>query len=50
MHYGTVRGGISQYFEEVTEPPRRFREAAEQQQLAWGTEIGLIDIGETAII
>ena len=29
MHYGTVRGGLSQYFEEVTEPPRRFQEAAE---------------------
>lgn len=50
MHYGTVRGGISQYFEEVTEPPRRFREAALRDGLAWGEEIGLVDVGETAIV
>ena len=50
MHYGTVRGGISQYFEEVTEPPRRFREACEKEGKIWGEEIGLIDIGETAIV
>lgn len=50
MHYGTVRGGISQHFEEVTEPPRRFKEAVERDGLAWGEEVGLIDVGETAII
>ena len=50
MHYGTVRGGISQYYEEVTEPPRRFREAAERDGLKWGKEIGLIDVGETATV
>ena len=50
MHYGTVRGGISQYFEEVTEPPRRFEEAAKREGLAWGTEVGLIDVGQTAVI
>ena len=50
MHYGTVRGGISQYFEDVTEPPRRFREACEQDGKIWGDELGLLSIGETLII
>ena len=50
MHYGTVRGGISQYFEDVTEPPRRFKEACETDGRAWGEELGLLDIGETLII
>lgn len=49
MHYGTVRGGISQYFEEVTEPPRRFREACEKEGKVWGEEVGLIGIGETIV-
>ena len=50
MHYGTVRGGISQYFEEVTEPPRRFKEACEKEGKIWGEELGLISIGETIVI
>ena len=50
MHYGTFRGGISQYFEEVTEPPRRFKEACEANGKAWGEELCLIDIGETLVI
>lgn len=50
MHYGTVRGGISQYFEEVTEPPRRFKEACEKDGRVWGEELGLLNIGETLII
>ncbi len=50
MHYGTVRGGISQYFEEVTEPPRRFQEACENDGKVWGEELGLIGIGETLVI
>ena len=50
MHYGTVRGGISQNFEEVTEPPRRFKEACEKKQMDWGTDLGLLDVGETAVI
>ena len=50
MHYGTIRGGISQNFEEVTEPPRRFREACEKAQMVWGEELGLLDIGGTAVI
>ena len=50
MHYGTVRGGISQYFEEVTEPPRRFKEACEKEGRRWGEELGLLNIGETLVI
>ena len=50
MHYGTVRGGISQYFEEVTEPPRRFKEACEKDGRGWGEELGLLNIGETLVI
>ncbi|SLM40426.1 N-acyl-phosphatidylethanolamine-hydrolysing phospholipase D [Lasallia pustulata] len=50
MHYGTVRGGISQYFEEVTEPPRRFREACETAGMVWGKELGLLDVGQTVVV
>ena len=50
MHYGTFRGGISQYYEEVTEPPKRFKEACENDGKMWGTDLALIDIGETLVI
>lgn len=50
MHYGTVRGGISQYFEDVTEPPKRFRDACEKDGRVWGEELGLLNVGETLII
>ena len=50
MHYGTVRGGISQEYEDVREPPRRWREACEREGLVWGEEAGLCDIGETVIV
>ncbi|KAK5167415.1 uncharacterized protein LTR77_007114 [Saxophila tyrrhenica] len=64
MHYGTVRGGISGQFEDVTEPPRRWREAAEKEGLWSGggiegrgqavdvgkAGVGLCDIGETVAI
>ena len=50
MHYGTVRGGISQYFEEVTEPPKRFQEACEKEGKVWGDELSLLSIGETTVI
>ena len=50
MHYGTVRGGISQYFEEVTEPPRRFQEACKKAGKVWGEELALMDIGATLIV
>jgi len=65
MHYGTVRGGISGQYEDVREPPRRWREAGEKEGL-WrggGVEgrggsvvvdekggIGLCDVGETVAV
>ena len=30
MHYGVFRGGVSQYHEPVTEPPERWKQAAEK--------------------
>ncbi|KIW09204.1 uncharacterized protein PV09_00132 [Verruconis gallopava] len=50
MHYGTIRGGISGQYEEVTLPPRRFEEKAREAGLKWGEEIGLCDIGETVAV
>ncbi|KAJ7145664.1 beta-lactamase superfamily domain-containing protein [Mycena epipterygia] len=50
MHYGTVRGGISKEYEDVREPPRRWREACEKEGLVWETEVGLCDIGETVVV
>lgn len=47
MHYGTVRGGLSQYFEDVTDPPRRFQEACENEGMQWGEELLLIGVGQT---
>jgi N-acyl-phosphatidylethanolamine-hydrolysing phospholipase D len=47
MHWGTVRGGISQEYEDVRDPPKWWREAAETAGLKWGEEIGLLDVGET---
>ncbi|MCJ1451781.1 hypothetical protein MMC28_002121 [Mycoblastus sanguinarius] len=50
MHYGTVRGGLSQYFEDVTEPPRRFKEACEKEGKVWREELCLIGVGETIAV
>lgn len=64
MHYGTVRGGVSGQYEDVREPPRRWREAAEKENLWLGGGIAgdgskidaskeglcLCDIGETVVI
>jgi len=50
MHYGAIRGGISAYYEPVTEPPVRWKKAAEAEGLEWGEEVGLCDIGETVIV
>ena len=65
MHYGTVRGGLSAVYEPVTDPPRRWREAAEKEGL-WrggGVEgaglsvdvtqsggVGLCHVGETITV
>jgi L-ascorbate metabolism protein UlaG (beta-lactamase superfamily) len=64
MHYGTVRGGISKAFEDVRDPPRRWREVAEKEGLWLGggiegkgkkgdwkaNGVGLCDIGETVAV
>ena len=50
MHYGTVRGGISQEYEDVRDPPRWWKEAAEREGVKWGVEAGLLDIGETVVV
>lgn len=50
MHWGTVRGGISQEYEDVRDPPKWWREAAEQGGLKWGEDIGLLDVGETLVL
>jgi N-acyl-phosphatidylethanolamine-hydrolysing phospholipase D len=47
MHWGTVRGGLSQYYEDVRTPPKHWKMACEEAGLTWGEEIGLLDIGET---
>lgn len=49
MHYGTFRGGLSQYYEDVRDPPRRFKKACEYEGLEWGVRAGLCDIGETVV-
>ena len=35
MHWGTVRGGLSQYYEDVRTPPSRWKEMAEEKGLRW---------------
>lgn len=50
MHYGSIRGGISAQYEDVRDPPRRWKEMAEKEGLKWGDEIGLCDIGETVVV
>ncbi|KIW10522.1 hypothetical protein PV08_11486 [Exophiala spinifera] len=50
MHWGTVRGGLSMYYEDVRTPPKNWKIAAEEAGLKWGEEIGLMDIGETLVL
>ncbi|KAF8195774.1 beta-lactamase superfamily domain-containing protein [Mycena galopus ATCC 62051] len=50
MHYGTVRGGLSAQYEDVREPPKRWKEACEKNGLKWNDEIFLCDVGETVVI
>ena len=49
MHYGTVRGGISAHYEDVLEPPARWRTAGEKRGLVWGRDICTCNIGETVV-
>jgi N-acyl-phosphatidylethanolamine-hydrolysing phospholipase D len=55
MHYGTVRGGLSQYYEDVRLPPKEWKEEAERLKLRWkgeseDWEVGLMDVGECLVI
>jgi L-ascorbate metabolism protein UlaG (beta-lactamase superfamily) len=64
MHYGTVRGGLSMVFEDVRDPPRRWREVAETEgrwcgggvegdgsKVDVGKEgVGLCHVGETVAV
>jgi len=58
MHYGTVRGGISGQYEDVREPPRRWKKVCEKEGFKWrggnqndnDWEAGLCDIGETVLV
>lgn len=64
MHYGTVRGGLSGQYEDVREPPQRWREAATKEGFWRGGGItgdggpvdcdnegvGLCNIGETVAV
>lgn len=52
MHYGSIRGGISAQYEDVREPPRRWREVAEERGLKWGREgeVGVCGVGETVVV
>jgi len=50
MHYGTVRGGISAQYEDVIEPPVRWRTKGEEKGLRWNEDFGLCDIGETVLV
>ncbi len=50
MHWGTVRGGLSQYYEDVRTPAKHWKIAAEEAGLKWGDEIALLDIGETLVL
>jgi N-acyl-phosphatidylethanolamine-hydrolysing phospholipase D len=56
MHYGTVRGGLSEFYEDVRLPPREWREEADKHGLKWREgdsedwEAGLMSVGESIII
>lgn len=56
MHYGTVRGGLSEYYEDVKLPPREWEEATKKLGLKWrgdgaeDWEIGLMAIGESLLV
>ncbi|RMZ88078.1 hypothetical protein DV736_g4694, partial [Chaetothyriales sp. CBS 134916] len=59
MHWGTVRGFLSRYYEDVRDPPRRWREAALEKKYKWREkgespteewEVGLLDVGESLVV
>jgi N-acyl-phosphatidylethanolamine-hydrolysing phospholipase D len=56
MHYGTVRGGLSEYYEDVRVPPKEWQEEAAKLNLKWRQdnsddwEVGLMAIGESLLV
>jgi len=50
MHWGTVRGGLSAQYEDVRDPPRRWREAAEKRGMVWNKDVSLLEVGETFVV
>ncbi|EKG09808.1 hypothetical protein MPH_13108 [Macrophomina phaseolina MS6] len=50
MHYGTVRGALSELYEDVREPPQLWRKEAERAGLRWGVDAGVCAIGETVLV
>lgn len=45
MHYGTIRGSISQYYEEVLDGPKRLKDVCKHEGIEFGKEFFLCDIG-----
>ena len=57
MHYGTVRGGLSQYYEDVRVPPREWRAVADELGLRFRSrdsgndwDVGLMAVGEALVV
>ncbi|RMD44431.1 hypothetical protein DV735_g715, partial [Chaetothyriales sp. CBS 134920] len=59
MHWGTVRGFLSRYYEDVRDPPQRWRQAAQEKKYKWREregspteewEVGLLDVGESVSV
>ena len=50
MHYGTVRGGLSAYYEDVRDPPKWWKQASEREGLVWEKDVGVCAIGETVVM
>lgn len=56
MHYGTVRGGLSEYYEDVRVPPKEWRHEADRLKLKWREEaiddweVGLMNVGESLAV
>jgi len=50
MRHGTFRGSLRAHYEDIIEPPKRWKEACEEQGLAWGEDVGVCDIGERVAV
>ena len=59
MHWGTVRGGLSSQYEDVRDPPRKWKEVAMEKGYRWREkgmgekeewEVGVMDVGEGLVV